>query len=359
MAKATPNTEGLPLDTPPPASPSTNGTGPHTEQANTPASGAGEQAKADANSNDGEQAKDEAKKLLYPEFLLDLKDNPEIWERFSFCAQYNSYLWRPYHPHNDTNGVLDKWELDKDAAQLTEAITHQMVEHKINRSPSSVLKEIKGYLHLPQPHETDLRWDERDDMIGAPGGQIIATRPITYRDSEGQSRVIRPCQNIRAHHNLLIHKQLGVTPQKGAHPAVDELLDHLCRTPEERTWLLRFMALCLTPKTSERVFLMIVGEPQAGKSTLCELLSDLLGDFAEVLDNDTFTPNFNLRFASKNWQSKRLLWMDDMTEARWGNVSISAELRRGGGTRQNSTVLSPATSYSLSTSSLTSSSSTP
>lgn len=72
-------------------------------------------------------------------------------------------------------------------------------------------------------------------------------------------------------------------------PTFERFFGELFPEPAEQDWLHRALGYCATGETSEQIFLLLYGTGSNGKSTLLNILSEVLGDgYAGVVDSNLF-----------------------------------------------------------------------
>lgn len=77
--------------------------------------------------------------------------------------------------------------------------------------------------------------------------------------------------------------------RKAECPIFDAFLERILPHPEIRAYVLRYFGYALTALTTEQVFVLLHGEGSNGKSTLVDIISRLMGDYATSLPIATLT----------------------------------------------------------------------
>lgn len=72
-------------------------------------------------------------------------------------------------------------------------------------------------------------------------------------------------------------------------PLFDRFLERILPDPQIRAYMLRYLGYALTALTREQVFVLLHGEGRNGKSTLIDIVSRLMGDYATSLPIATLT----------------------------------------------------------------------
>ena len=118
-------------------------------------------------------------------------------------------------------------------------------------------------------------WDADPWLLGTPGGAVD----------------LRTCE-LRAGRQLdMITKTTACTPATSPDcPLWLEFLDYAMRGDEQRIrFIQRFFGYCLTGITREEVFLFLFGVAGAGKGTLVETITSIMGDYAGAAPMEVFT----------------------------------------------------------------------
>ncbi|WP_248311416.1 DNA primase family protein [Bosea sp. ASV33] len=76
---------------------------------------------------------------------------------------------------------------------------------------------------------------------------------------------------------------------KATCPIFDAFLERILPHPQIRAYVLRYFGYALTALTTEQVFVLLHGEGSNGKSTLVDVISRLMGDYATSLPIATLT----------------------------------------------------------------------
>jgi P4 family phage/plasmid primase-like protien len=108
-------------------------------------------------------------------------------------------------------------------------------------------------------------WDRDPWLLGTPAGVVD----------------LRIGKLIEASREQLISKCTGVAPVEGPTPLMDRVMRHATQGDADlEAYLWRFLGYCLTGSVREEKFLFIVGQEGTGKSTLIQVIQEILSDYA-------------------------------------------------------------------------------
>ncbi|MDE0398489.1 MAG: phage/plasmid primase, P4 family [Candidatus Poribacteria bacterium] len=115
-------------------------------------------------------------------------------------------------------------------------------------------------------------WDKSTDVAGLPGGLHVDLLKAK----------IHPAKADR-----LIRMRLGAKPERADKPEWDRFYaETIGPDPNVMAYVWRFMAYMLTARNKEQKALVLIGEANSGKTTLVNVLMDLLGDYSTALHRD-------------------------------------------------------------------------
>jgi len=104
-------------------------------------------------------------------------------------------------------------------------------------------------------------------------------------------------------------------------PGFDALLKTVLPNAAIANYLLRVCGYMLTGAVSEQAFFFLFGVPKAGKSTICEVLQRVLGDYAHVADDNLLYESMEHPTNLASLLGKRLVVHDELSRTRRLNTS--------------------------------------
>lgn len=112
-------------------------------------------------------------------------------------------------------------------------------------------------------------------------------------------------------------KSSGITPTPGPAPLWDRFMSEIfCRDTHFIDWMQKFLGYCITGENSEKKFFICFGEGDTGKSTLWNIVAELVGDYLVRLPSTALTKSVSGRHPT------------DLMMLKGARLSISSEFDR-------------------------------
>lgn len=208
------------------------------------------------------------------------------------------------------------WALDPEMAALGRRLKELAEEEARNAGKRLELRysTLRGAMTMVQHVvEATPEWDGDPMIAGLPGGGVLDLRTGKPRPSKREEFVSR---------------SLGIMPDASGPPTrFLQFLDEMTgRQPDVVAWLLRYFGYLLTGHTVSHVALFLLGDAAAGKSTLVELLTHVLGDYGARVPPDALV-------AKRGSSDRHPEWMTALDGARFTATAempaTGARLRTG------------------------------
>ena len=172
-------------------------------------------------------------------------------------------------------------------------------------------KVARAALDVLYAHAGGLQPDSRPMLCGLPGQAVVDLRRIEDRPAEREDGVTR---------------SLGCRPEDGNTERFDAFLHEMCGGDADVVrWLWRWFGYLLTGHTVVHRAVFLYGSGAAGKSTLVELLTRILGDYAARIPPDGLV-------SSRGTADRHPEWMTALDGSRFASaaeIPSSGRLKAG------------------------------
>ena len=144
-------------------------------------------------------------------------------------------------------------------------------KRKINsRRYAGAARDIAAF--HPRITAKSTQWDNDPWLLGIPDGVL-------------DLNLGKPIQNSR---DFYITKKTAVNPKAGECPIWLKFLDRITDGNQELIgYLKRYAGYCLTGDTSAQAFSFLYGQGQNGKGVFLSTIKNIMGDYAQSIDDDT------------------------------------------------------------------------
>lgn len=115
-------------------------------------------------------------------------------------------------------------------------------------------------------------------------------------------------------------------------PKFDAVLEHAFPGEDGKSmidYIWRVLGYTLTGSTKEQRFFFLWGKPGSGKSTICEVMKHVLGDYAVELDDDALFGGGHPTWIA-DLIGKRMIFKDELNQKRRINTAVINKLVSGG-----------------------------